>query len=135
MKMQPSTLANLFGLGRLAIRGAFMVSPVMSVRVLGVDTATAKRMTFLARMTAARDIALGAGALATRDPGGKAVWIAAGAASDAVDAAVIGLGVKEGTTSGFAATSMVGLAAGASVLGLWTAAKLAGPRRRLRGRG
>jgi hypothetical protein len=126
--IRPHTLANLFGLGRLAVGGAFFVSPVTSVRVLGLDTASAKRMAFLARMAAARDIVLGAGALMARDPRSKAGWIAAGAASDVADSLVIGAAVKDGTARGVPAVIVVAGAAGAGLLGFWAAAGLRGAR-------
>src|SRR6478672_12278158 len=54
-KFLPSarTVATGIGLGRVAIGAAFLAAPTVSVRILGVSNATAKRMAFLARMTAA----------------------------------------------------------------------------------
>jgi hypothetical protein len=119
-------IATLTGLGRLAIGGAFLADPVTSVRVLGLDSASAKRMSFLARMAAARDIVLGAGALLTRDPAAQAGWIAAGAAADVADAVVIGAALKEGTARGIPAVAITAGAAGAALVGFWVAAELRG---------
>src|SRR4051812_39129643 len=51
------------GLARVAVGVGATVAPVASVRMLGIDTATARRAVVLARMAAARDIALGAGTI------------------------------------------------------------------------
>jgi len=100
------------GLGRLGIGIAFLADPVSSVRILGVDSASAKRMTFLARMTAGRDIVLGLGTVASRTSRSKAAWLAAGAAADAIDAAVLGAGLRSGQLRGAPAA---GIAVGAVV--------------------
>ena len=59
----PQTVVLGTGVGRVAIGAAFLAAPALSTRILGLDAATAKRVTFLARMAAARDIGLGAGTL------------------------------------------------------------------------
>jgi hypothetical protein len=80
----------LIGGGRVAIGVAFALNPVTSVRVLGIDTATANRLAWLAQMTAARDIVLGAGTLFASISGrGSGPWLLAGAASDLADAAAL----------------------------------------------
>jgi len=112
------------GLGRLAIGGAFLADPVTAVRVLGVDTASAKRMAFLARMAAARDIVLGAGALLTRNPAAKAGWIAAGATADVADAVVIRAAAKQGTAGPIPATAIAAGALAAAAAGFWAAGDL-----------
>jgi hypothetical protein len=84
------TIGVLIGGGRVAIGVAFALNPVTSVRVLGVDTATANRLAWLAQMTAARDIVLGAGTLFGSISGrGSGPWLLAGAASDLADAAAL----------------------------------------------
>ena len=115
------TVAAAIGLGRVLLGGGFLAAPVASTRFLGADSASAKRMAFLARMTAARDIALGAGTLATARERSGALWVAAGAAADAADAVAIAAGLRRGTLRGVGAIGMVFGAAGASAVGFWAA--------------
>lgn len=124
VSLSPDRIAVVTGLGRLGLGGAFLVAPITSVRVLGLDTATAKRVIFLARMTAGRDIVLGAGALLSRDRKVRAGWIAAGAAADVVDSVAIGAALKNGTARGIPAVGITVGAAGAAALGFWAAAGL-----------
>ncbi len=100
---------------------AFLVSPVLSVRLLGTDSATAKRMSFLARMAAARDIGLGVGTLMGGGERESATWLAVGAAADAADAIVIAAAMRQGTTRGIPAAGIVAGAAAAAAVGLWAA--------------
>jgi len=120
----PGRVATAIGLGRLGIGVAFLADPVSSVRILGVDSASAKRMTFLARMTAGRDIVLGLGTVASRTSQGKAAWLAAGAAADAIDAAVLGAGLRSGQLRGVPATGIAVGAAGAAALAFLAAGQL-----------
>jgi hypothetical protein len=120
----PGRVATLIGLGRLGIGAAFLADPVSSVRILGVDSASAKRMTFLARMTAGRDIVLGLGAVAARSPRGKAGWLAAGALADAIDAAVLTAGLRSGQLRGAPAAGIAVGATGAAVVAAYAAARL-----------
>lgn len=118
------TIATGIGLGRVAIGTAFLAAPALSVRILGVSNATAKRMTFLARMTAARDIALGGGTLHA-GPGRRAVpWLLAGAGADLVDALAIAGAVKHHVAGGAPAVGMVAGAAAAAAVGVWAALEL-----------
>jgi hypothetical protein len=96
----------------------FLLDPVSSVRVLGVDTATAKRMTFLARMTAGRDIVLGFGTVAARTPRSRAGWLAAGAVADLVDAAALSAGLRSGQLRGVPAAGIAVGAVGAAAVAL-----------------
>ena len=111
---QPHTPARLIGLGRMALGVGFLLAPVASVRVLGVDTATAKRVTHLARMAAVRDASIGVGTLVSTRPGG---WLLAGAVSDAVDAIVIADAVRAGRAAGPTARLVVGGAAVIAAIG------------------
>jgi hypothetical protein len=120
----PGRVATAIGLGRLAIGAAFLADPVSSVRVLGVDSASAKRMTFLARMTAGRDIVLGLGTVAARSPRERAGWLAAGAVADAIDAAVLAVGLKTGQLRGAPAAGIAVGAAGATAIALVAADSL-----------
>ena len=81
----------------MALGVGFLLAPVASVRILGMDSATAKRVTYLARMAAVRDASIGAGTLVSARPGG---WLLAGAVSDAVDAVVIADAVRSGRAGG-----------------------------------
>ncbi len=114
------------GTGRLAMGGAFLAYPVASVRLLGLDSATASRVAWLARMAAVRDAALGAGTVAsTAASRGQSAWLLAGAFTDAADAAVIALAVRAGRlgrgrgyliAAGAVGTALVGLGSAAGLL-------------------
>ena len=101
------TVGLSVGAGRLAIGAIFLAAPVSSVRLLGLDTATAARVAWLARMTAVRDGVLGAGTVvssARRD--GAGAWLLAGSVSDAVDAAVLVAALREGKIRGWRAQAV-----------------------------
>ena len=124
MRVSARTVGVLLAAGRVALGGSFLVSPVLAVRVLGTDTATARRITWLSQMTAGRDIALAAGALAAEARGRSgASWIAAGAAADAVDALAIAAAVRSGKLGGARPTAMVAGAGAAALVGFWAAAR------------
>ena len=108
-------LTRALGLGRLAIGAAFLAAPLPSVRVLGVDSGTARRVTFLARMAAGRDLVLGAGTMAAGR--GAASWVLAGAVADAVDAAALATAIRQRQAGGVPAYGVVAGAAGAAVVG------------------
>ena len=86
----------ILGAGRLAVGGAFLAFPVASVRLLGVDSASAARMSWLARMAGVRDLVLGAGILgagvARRGPVSA---LLASALVDAADAAFVAIAVRD----------------------------------------
>ena len=107
------------GAGRLAIGCAALAGPVASIRLLGVDTATAARAAWLARMCAARDAALGAGTVgAVASRRGQTSWLLAGALADAGDAAAFVLAVRSGRvdrTRGYLAVAAGALGAVASL--------------------
>lgn len=109
--LAPHSLARSVGLGRILAGGGFLLAPVGSTRVLGLDTATAKRVSFLARMMAARDVVIGAGTAASgRGTGRPAAWLLAGAVADATDAVVIAGALKSGQARGPVAAAVVGVA-------------------------
>ncbi len=125
-KLLPSAqrIVTGIGLGRVLIGATFLAAPTLSVRMLGVDTATAKRMAFLARMTAARDIALGVGTL-NAGTGRRAVpWLVAGAGADLVDAAAIAAALKSGLARGVPAGITVVGAAATGAAAMWAAGQL-----------
>lgn len=105
------------GAGRVLIGTVFFAAPVGSVRLLGLDTATAQRVAWLARMTAARDGVLGAGTLAATARGrGEAAWLVAGAVSDTADALVLAAALRDGRVRGLRARVItVGAAAAAAL--------------------
>ncbi len=113
------------GAGRLLIGAAFLAAPVTSVRILGLDTATAARVAWLARMTAIRDGVVGAGTLASSARGGGASgWLLAGAVSDAVDAAVLVSALREGRVAGWPARAIAAGAVAAAAVAAVAAADL-----------
>jgi hypothetical protein len=116
-------LAGRLALGRVAFAAAIMAAPVASVRVLGSDTATAGRVVWLTRMVAARDGAIGVGALAAGRSGSAAPWVLAGALCDAVDAAVLTTAMRQGRVTGLVARLVAPGAAAAAVLGVVAAVR------------
>ncbi|HEY2300135.1 MAG TPA: hypothetical protein VGH43_20600 [Jatrophihabitans sp.] len=117
----PQDVVLAIGVGRVAIGTTFLLAPRLSVRILGVDTASAKRMTFLARMTAARDIGLGAGTLDAASSTAVVPWLMAGAAADAVDALALAGAMKRGVVRGVPAAGTVVGAAMVAAVGVWAA--------------
>lgn len=109
------------GVGRLAIGTIFFAAPVTALRIVGADSATAQRVTWLSRMTAARDGVLGVGTAQAAADGGGAGWLLAGAVSDAVDAVALAQAIRERRAGGIGAIGMVAAAAGTSALGIWAA--------------
>jgi hypothetical protein len=110
-------VALTLGAGRCLLGAAFLAAPVFSVRVLGVDTASAKRVTFVARMLAARDLALGAGTLGGATRGRPAGWLVAGAAADAADAVLIVAALRTGQARGWPAAAIAAGAVAAAAAG------------------
>ena len=95
-------IAAGIGGGRIAIGVSFLSSPVTFLRLIGLDTASATRVTWLARTAGVRDVALGLGTLVAAVTGRDGTsWLLAGAACDAVDAVVIGAAAREGRISRF----------------------------------
>jgi hypothetical protein len=123
---EPEALATSIGVGRLVLSGALFAAPTASARVLGVDSASAKRMAFLARMAAVRDMGIGIGTLASRGTPQVSLWLAVGAVADAVDAVVVAGATKHGVTRGLAAVGTVVGAAGVAAAGGWAAIQLKG---------
>lgn len=122
---EPEAMAFQLALGRTAAGAAILALPVLSARLLGTDSATAKRVTWLTRMMAVRDAAIGAGAVAAARGGGALTpWLVAGAVSDAVDAVVLTEALRQGRAKGFPAIAVVPVAAGAAVVGALTAVRL-----------
>ena len=93
-------IAAGIGGGRIAIGVSFLSSPVTFLRLIGLDTASATRVTWLARTAGVRDVVLGVGTLVAAVTGRNDIsWLLAGAACDAVDAVVTGAAAREGRIS------------------------------------
>jgi hypothetical protein len=121
------SLALQLGAGRTVLAAMIMAAPVPAARLLGADTATAQRVTWLTRMMAVRDGALGAGALASTrsdDARGAGGWVLGGAISDAVDAAVIAGALTQGRVRGIVPIGIVLGASLAAAVGASTAVRL-----------
>lgn len=121
---EPEATARWLALGRTALAAAVMAAPVRSARLLGMDTATARRVTFLTRSMAARDGALGVGGVLAARDGGVTPWLLGGAAADAVDAAVLAVALRQHRVKGVAPAAVVPLAAAASAAAALTAVRL-----------
>ena len=120
--VDPHTLALVIGGGRTLIGLVFGAAPVTAIRSMGVDGATAARVQWLARMTAARDTVLGAGTLAASRSGhGTRTWLLAGAAADAVDAVAVTAAVRSRRVGGPGAWGAGALGGVAAVAGVWAA--------------
>ena len=103
-------MAFAIGAGRTVLGTAFLLDPVRSVRFMGVDAATANRMTWMAQMMAVRDAVIGAGTLGAAARGEGAAWLIGGAVADFVDAVAIGKAVQDGRLKG-AVPTMVSVGA------------------------
>lgn len=119
------SLTVLLGAGRLGLGAAFLAFPAGSVRLLGVDSASAARMAWLARLAAARDIALGAGVVgAAVTHRGRIPALVATSLCDAADAVVVAGAAREHRVDRLRGYAMAGGAAGAALVGLATAGGL-----------
>jgi len=125
---EPEALALQISAGRAAIALTVLAAPVVSARVMGTDTATAQRVTWLVRMLGARDGALGVGGAAAlrRDAPAAVPWLLGGAAADLVDALVIAGALKHGRLKGVVPSVIVPLAAATAAAGVLTAVRLRG---------
>jgi len=89
-------IAAGIGGGRIAIGVSFLSSPITFLRLIGLDTASAARVTWLARIAGIRDVVLGTGTLVASVTGrDETSWLLAGAACDAVDAVVTGAAARD----------------------------------------
>jgi hypothetical protein len=125
MDVPPVATAQALCLGRTAIAAQFLLAPAATTRLVGLDTGTARRVSWLTRMMAVRDGALGIGGLlAVRRGGDPMPWVLGGAAADAVDAAVLAHALRTRRLRG--ATPMLATvgAAGVAALGAATAVRL-----------
>ena len=85
------------GLLRVGVGLGLLARPAALPRTMGVDSATAAKISWLGAMAGARDAALGAGLVhAVRTKRDPLPWLLAGAACDAVDALAFALAVGRG---------------------------------------
>ncbi|MGN6608287.1 MAG: DUF4267 domain-containing protein [Jatrophihabitans sp.] len=120
----PRPAAFGFGAGRVAIGAVAIAAPEPASRLLGLDTATARRAAILARMAGARDVAIGAGTLAAALRGGSlAPWLLAGAFADAADATVVTMALQQRQARGPVPLGTAVGAAGSALLGVLAAAR------------
>jgi hypothetical protein len=97
--------------------GGLLLTPVAATRALGLDTATAKRVSYLARMAAVRDIGIGVGTLHAGPTRAAVPWLVVGAAADAVDAVAIAGAMRAGSARGLPAAGVVVGAVGVAAVG------------------
>lgn len=109
---------------RIAVAATMVAAPTMTVRSLGSDTATARSVSFLTRMMAVRDGALGAGGVFAARRGQAAPWLLAAAACDATDAVVVAAALRAGRLRGPGALALVLFAAVTAVVQIIAAARL-----------
>lgn len=101
---------------RIAFGAVVLARPAMLARGMRVDSATARRTTWLARMFASREIALGAATLlALRGDGNHRPWLAANAAIDALDAAALLVAARQRQAGAAAAIAGAAGAAASTV--------------------
>jgi hypothetical protein len=116
-------VTGLTAAGRVAGAIAAFARPEALPRLLGVDRGTARRATFLVRLVAAREAAIGLGALHALKTGRDVrPWLVAQAVADAADAVALAAATRERVlrpTRGVMAT----LAAASSVVGAVIALK------------
>lgn len=119
------SLAMQLAAGRSVIGVVILAAPVPAARLLGADTATAQRVTWLTRMLGVRDGALGVGGLdAVRRGTSATAWLLSGGVADAVDSLVVAGAVKQGRVGGFVPSVLVLGAAGSAALHVLTAVRL-----------
>ena len=122
------SIARRIGLARVGLGIGLLAAPGSVAPLAGIDTGTARRMTWLTRMTAARDLALGTGTLAALRSGGDATrWLALGAAADLGDLVILSGAVRQGRLARVRGAGMAASAAGGVLVGAMAAV---GMRRR-----
>ena len=112
------TLERL-ALGRAGAGTVMLTRPRLLPGLLGVDSATASRTSWVVQMVGARELALGLGtwvAVRRGDVPAARLWVAAGLLSDAVDAAVVASAVGRGRLSAGPGAAVVTVAGTAAAL-------------------
>ncbi|MDQ1712792.1 MAG: hypothetical protein QOE45_2242 [Frankiaceae bacterium] len=120
--------ARLVAAGRVGVGVAMLARPRTLPALLGVDSGTAARVSWITRMLGAREVALGAGTLlALRRGSAGRDWLLGAAFSDAVDAVAFAGAVGRGHARAVPGGALT-LVAGASAAVGVRAARGAGPR-------
>ena len=121
----PDRVALALCAGRCVIAAGLLAAPETGTGLVGLDAATARRVSWLTRMAAVRDAALGVGGVVAARRGADPVpWLVGGAAADAVDAVVIGQALRARRLRGALPVAAAAGAAGAAAVGIVTAVRL-----------
>ena len=93
--------ADSLGLVRAGAGVTMLAQPTVLPRLLGADSATATRVTWVTQMLGAREVALGLGAFVALRRGGPAArtWLVAGALADSIDAVAVSAAIARGRAS------------------------------------
>jgi hypothetical protein len=108
-----STLAGL----RIAIGVLSWLFPNLAGRLFGLNPKANPQSPYLARLFGVRDVALGAGALASNGSG-RRLWVRLGIACDLADAAAAWLGDRDSTLPRYASVMTGGAAVAAAGMGV-----------------
>lgn len=114
-----SSLKALAGI-RAVIGGLTWLAPRLAARLFGIDAAANPQLPYVARLFAARDVALAAG-LQSSTGDALALWVRIGIACDAADAAAGLLAGRRGELSALStvlvtAPALAGIALGSTIL-------------------
>lgn len=107
--------------GRVAAGASMVTRPSALPQLMGLDSATAKRVGWTVQMLGVRDLALGVGTLlALRGPDRPAArtWLTMGVLCDAVDALAVGGALARGRVSKASGAAVVGVALAAVAVGV-----------------
>ena len=119
--MDSHHVARLLAVGRVGVGVVLLAVPGAAVRAVGVEPRPGSCL--LARAAGIRDLALGVGALRALSQGrGGRAWVQAGAACDAVDAAL--LATSRGDLGTTVTLAGIAVASSAAALGARAAADL-----------
>lgn len=117
--LTPARLAQ----GRAGIGVAMLVQPAALPQRLGVDSAAARRTSWVSSMLGAREVALGLGTLVALrrvqkggDPRAARLWLMAGILCDTVDALAVARAVGAGQATAAPGLGLVGVAGTATAL-------------------
>ena len=101
------------GFGRAGVGATMLARPTALPGLLGVDSATGNRVSWVVQMLGAREVALGLGTVAglrSGDPRTGRTWLAAGLLCDAVDAVALAAAVRGKRVSTAPGVAVVGVA-------------------------
>lgn len=110
--LHPSGLA----LGRTAVGVIMLTTPALIPSQLGVEQQSATSMTWAMQMLGAREVALGLGALTSRQD--RRRWLAGGVLCDAVDAVAVLTAMRRGRVRKVSGGGLVAVAVAATFIGL-----------------